>query len=335
MSERIDRAHTRAHARDERQSRPADAGSSPPPRKKNRMAANRRIALAARLRNRWRVQRNQSSLLRLCRQSPAIYIRTEPPQGCAGKPDRFYHFVFDLVLPLYRIMLRAPTSARFTVGSLGPFATYFEQLFPGRVDVIPQRLQLKDAPPGLAAHSLIGMNPRCCYLYGGELRAFRRHVFDVLGCPPAPQPTQVLLIERLPPQPYYVEKGRSTSGAGRRSLLNHAEVLRHLESTLGRAGNVVNLQLENLTLREQIDYFRSARLVVAQHGAALANALWLPDAARVIEIGTDTRQDHFSTLCRVMGIQHHHLACAADQAHVDIEALEQCLLAAGMMSDER
>lgn len=287
------------------------------------------ISLSKRLITRWQVQRNQSSVLQLCRQSQHIYLRPVAPTGCRGKPDHYFHFIFDLLLPLHKIILRAPGTTTFAVGGLGPFGKQLELLFPHRVEVLPKNLEMDAVSAPMAKHRLIGMNPRGCLVFRRELLALRRHVRMALDCQPMAQSPPTLLIERLPPQQYYVERGQFTSGAGRRSIVNHAELHHRLVTAFGPNCEVANLQLENLSLREQIEHFSNADVVIAQHGAALANTIWMQSHARVIELSSDPAEDHFSILCRIMGITHQYFACDSDHAHVDIDDFEKWLQTAG------
>jgi len=287
-----------------------------------------------RLTNRLRVQRNQSSILRLCARFQMIYLRVVPPPGGKGKPDHFYHFIFDLLLPLFKVISKAPDSTTFLVGGLGPFGAVLERAFPGRVQVLQPRLRLNEVPESKGKHSLVGMNPRNCFLFRREILVFRDHVVAALDAQRHPAPNRVLLIERLPPQQYYVEKGKSTSGAGRRSIRNHAQLLDHLGTVFGPQVDVVNLHLENLSLCEQIHYFSSARIVIAQHGAALANIIWMQAETLVVELSSNPGDDHFSTLCRIMGIHHHLYSCDSDHPRIDCDHFVTWLQAVGIAPDK-
>ena len=73
----------------------------------------------------------------------------------------------------------------------------------------------------------------------------------------------------------YIDRRRTAN----RRLLNEDEVVSGLE----RLGFVA-MQLENLTLAEQIALFANAEIVVAPHGAGLANILYAPSGCRLIEL---------------------------------------------------
>jgi hypothetical protein len=90
----------------------------------------------------------------------------------------------------------------------------------------------------------------------------------------------------------------SRRGAQRRELLNEAE----LESALLRLG-FITIEPGQMTVREQITAFARARAIVAPHGAALANLVYAPRGAFVIEI-TSVDISHmadFRSIARSMG----------------------------------
>ncbi|HEV3271366.1 MAG TPA: glycosyltransferase family 61 protein [Candidatus Methylacidiphilales bacterium] len=68
------------------------------------------------------------------------------------------------------------------------------------------------------------------------------------------------------------------SRSGPRSILNEEEIVRSLQSH-----DVTVVQAEKLTLREQIDLFAGAGLIVGPHGAGIQNALWAPHGCPVLE----------------------------------------------------
>lgn len=71
----------------------------------------------------------------------------------------------------------------------------------------------------------------------------------------------------------------SRESARRRRVANEAELWPQLS-----ARGFVNLKLEELTWREQINAFRHARIIVAPHGAGLANLVFCQPGAIVVEL---------------------------------------------------
>jgi capsular polysaccharide biosynthesis protein len=66
---------------------------------------------------------------------------------------------------------------------------------------------------------------------------------------------------------------------GPRPILNEEEIIRSLQ-----AYDITVVQTEKLTLRQQIDLFSKAGLIVGPHGAGIQNALWAPRGCRVLEL---------------------------------------------------
>ena len=67
--------------------------------------------------------------------------------------------------------------------------------------------------------------------------------------------------------------------AGHRRLLNEPEVV----DLLGEYG-FTPIELEDLPFRDQVSLFRAARIVIAPHGGGLANLVFSPPGATVIEL---------------------------------------------------
>lgn len=67
--------------------------------------------------------------------------------------------------------------------------------------------------------------------------------------------------------------------ARRRRVINEPELWAELETS-----GFVNVRLEELTWPEQINAFRHAKVVVAPHGAGLANLAFCPPGTRVVEL---------------------------------------------------
>jgi len=135
---------------------------------------------------------------------------------------------------------------------------------------------------------------------------------------------EILQIRRGEPHVFYTsrksEKAGKSAGASRRSIPNNDELHRGLE---GLGFPVSQLTLEHMTLGQQVAAFSRARIVVAQHGAALSNILWMTPGATVIEIiPADTKPyDHFSHLAEIAQIRHVAIQQASDHSPVDLKAV--------------
>ena len=82
---------------------------------------------------------------------------------------------------------------------------------------------------------------------------------------------------RSPPHTVYVVQRE----AGTRSLLNAAQIVDVLNAFAGL--RVTELKLEGSDAAQQVRIFSNASMVVASHGNALGNMLWMPRGAAVME----------------------------------------------------
>lgn len=109
---------------------------------------------------------------------------------------------------------------------------------------------------------------------------------------------KILVIARGSPNKLYIEKDDS-SGNQRRSVPN-------LDVVTGRLENGILVELEGMSLSEQIAHFSEADVVIAQHGAALANMIWCKKGALVMEIKPPylVGVDVFEVLARTQGLNY-------------------------------
>lgn len=120
---------------------------------------------------------------------------------------------------------------------------------------------------------------------------------------------RVLMIERGESDPFYQSSLAEikTSANLRRSISNHAELASALAAVYP---GFRNLQIDAAPLVKQIAWFGLADILVAQHGAALSNIVWMRRGTRVVEIAPDMETNTkalFSQLAQVRGISYSHL----------------------------
>jgi hypothetical protein len=120
------------------------------------------------------------------------------------------------------------------------------------------------------------------------------------------------LRNRLAPPPLPNLPGRriylGRQGSRHRHVTNEEEVVQALAQT-----GVEVCHPENLSFIEQIRLFQSASVVVAPHGAALANIVFCQPKTRVAEIfSAHYFNDCYQTLARETGLIHHSLAAKPD-----------------------
>lgn len=260
---------------------------------------------------RWlRARCNQWSIQRRSGEQP-LHLRP------VNLVEHYYHFLFDLALPLYLVVAQGPDQARYLLDEFGIFSDRIVQLFPGRVALRNPSL------PHTAAQScwLYGMDLSLVAVRSAELLAFRQHVLQVLDIPHHAPQHNVLLIERLPPDGYFRDQAvKKGSGASRRSIVNHQELAAALQQAVQPPYRFLNVALENLSFSDQVRLFHSAALVIGQHGAGLANGLWMQPGSHVIEIHHQPKLAHFRILSQLMG--HHYHLYKTQAAHCMIDVMD-------------
>ncbi|PQO28600.1 glycosyltransferase family 61 protein [Bremerella cremea] len=171
--------------------------------------------------------------------------------------------------------------------------------------------------------------------------ASNRHLAPdlLVGCSPIAFPrreAREFLYSRMAAQPWAkMGKGKgkriyiSRAKAGWRKVLNESEVM----AMLARHG-FQRYVLEDLSVQEQIQLFQQAETIVGPHGAGLANVVFTPPGAKVIEIGTVYRPfGYFHRLCTqcdhdlVWFLGHAVQGTRKEESHivVDVAQLEDCL----------
>lgn len=262
------------------------------------------------------VWKHQHEILQVATFEKQILLIPRPPRRGSGNIERYYHFIFDLLIPLHSLLKKAPEDVNFVIKEFGLLTPYLEQVFPNRIKVIDRC----DSTQNMSKMRLDGMNPKFVHLARRAILSFKKDIFDALEIKPkAASRTVVLLVERLPPDPYYLKAAVSEGGgASRRSITNHGELYDRLKKSLNSSYELLNIRLENLTLKEQIRCFSNATIVIAQHGAGLANVIWMKPGSRVIELNHNNNQlNHFRIISQIM--DHRYCFFKTDGKHATID----------------
>jgi tetratricopeptide (TPR) repeat protein/capsular polysaccharide biosynthesis protein len=117
-----------------------------------------------------------------------------------------------------------------------------------------------------------------------------------------------------PQHPHHERIYISRANAHHRRVLNEPAVLEKL-----RAVGFVSVELETLTLAEQIALFRHAKVVIAPHGGGLTNLLFCSPGTQVVELVTPQYTRHYYwVISQQLGLRHFflvgsELACAPIQ----------------------
>ena len=111
-----------------------------------------------------------------------------------------------------------------------------------------------------------------------------------------PGSPRVLLIERGEADPFYQSSlvELKSAASQRRSIGNHSEVAARLAADYPGFRSV---RLETASLAEQVAWFGLTDILVAQHGAALSNIIWMRRGAHVVEIDPDRWPGRRERIC--------------------------------------
>lgn len=265
-----------------------------------------------RLRGAIAVHRNQREILLNAANNNQILLVSP---GGVGTIEHFYHFVFDLLIPLYRLKRNAPSNVEFLIEEFGVLTLLLQQVLPAHTKIVTRREAMKITNKT----TLLGMNPHGVYVSKAEISRFRKAIFQALKINQSPSGSKVVLfVERLPSDRYYLEAAEyKGSGAERRSIPNHPELLEHLKKSLSGSSKLLNIQPERLDFKEQIRYFATADTVIAQHGAALANTIWMKPGSQIIELNHSLDLDHFKTISQMTG--HRYRMFKTDHEHAIVD----------------
>jgi hypothetical protein len=270
-----------------------------------------------------RVLNNQRGIIKASQSNELIFLRPVPPPIGGGNVEHYYHFVFDLLLPLHTLLKVAPPNVVFVLEHFGIFTNRLQYIFPGRIRIEDKFAALKET----TVFDLIGMNPIGLHLTRKTIEQFSNSICNTVGIDHLESRNKILLIERLPPDQYFVEHAREKgSGATRRSIRNHDALKNAICSMVRKPFVFQNLQLEHMSFREQINCFIQAQVVIAQHGAGLANCVWMNPKSVVVELSSDTRFKHFSVISKLKRHAYHLYKLPALHSEIDVERFGNWIL---------
>ena len=247
-------------------------------------------------------------------------------ENTTGSVEHYYHFFFAALVPLLDQARVGQLDGLSYIRACGPMDAHLQALQSAglaELQLVERRAfkaLCQRVPDGLQ----IPLHSEECYdregvRDDGYRPAVLRRVaeFGIARFAPDAPESDVLLVERGAPDPFYLSRQSAIPGSAstRRSIPNMDAVSDALEN----AGRTVRrVQLEHTTLAEQIGWFSRAQTVVAQHGAALANVMWVREGSRVVEIipQEQGRREHFSRLADVVGATYE--AVSQPEAHAPV-----------------
>lgn len=267
---------------------------------------------------RWgiKVWQNHKLVIKLSESSQFIFLKPIAPTGLGGHIEHYYHFIFDLLLPISFLIRKTSSKTIFVLDDFGILTPLLLGLFGDRVKI--QNTYCRNLEEKTI--SLIGMNPKIIPIQYFQFKTLKTRICAKLNIHPSKKPTKILLIERLAPDSYYFTKAQNKgSGSSRRSIKNHETLKAFIASKVKSNYEFHNLQLERMSLKDQISYFDSACIVIAQHGAGLSNILWMHEQSIVIELGFKSRI-YFKRLSKIM--KHNYILFDYDEQHIKVDGSE-------------
>ena len=281
------------------------------------------------MRNALLVFMNQREILKASKSTDFIFLRPVPAPSCGGHVEHYYHFIFDLILPLNILLKITPSNVVFMLEKIGVFTDRLQYLFPGRIRIENE----STFPRETKRMNLVGMNPRGIHLTRKALESFRIDICSILGIKQVDNNNKVLLIERMPPDHYFIEEAKRKGGGSlRRSILNHYDLKSILHSMVRGPFEFHNLQLEKISFKEQVAYFSSAKVVIAQHGAGLANCVWMNPGSFVVELNNEMNLKHFSILSKLKRHSYYFYKLPGLHSELDIDDFSNWISGATRLS---
>lgn len=258
----------------------------------------------------------------------------------SGSVEHFFHFLLGFYVPLVYYLTEIWHSEDFNwllVRSCGPLDALIREIDDHRIKIIDK------AEHGRLAKQSVGVDDVIEIKGNDYPRTYDARRFSVVRNRLAGTDTvqveisslsetwprgdgRILLIQRGVGPAFYDSERSEGKGSGiqRRSIANHDDLFRTIRNHhLG----CINVQLENTTLARQFALFHLADVIIAQHGAALANIIWARSNATVIEIVPGTlrpdqkENDFFRNLAWCAGLRYRRILQRDEHGDVDIGAI--------------
>ncbi|MGH7884164.1 MAG: glycosyltransferase 61 family protein [Thermodesulfobacteriota bacterium] len=230
--------------------------------------------------------------------------------------DNYFHFIFDLLFPLNLLMKKISYDVVFAFKYIGVNTERLQNLFPGRIKILDNEDEFKD----IKKIDIIGMNPKWVHITNESAENFKNDICNKFGIIQSCESKKVILIERVPLDTEFISKAVSKVGGSlRRSIINHYDLSLAIESIVKPEYEFLNLQMEKISFSEQIQLFDSAAVMISQHGAALANSLWMKPGSVLIELSNYKNRNHGYIICRAKEINYYLYKTDGQQAQIDID----------------
>lgn len=277
-----------------------------------------------------RLYKNQRSIIKVSKKEKLLLIEVDNHIGTGTDVKKYFHFFFDLVLPLYYLIKNTDDDVVFIV-KLDTHSDKMKVLFPKRIitiknDVNDNNRDIQNA----YCVRILGMNPKVVCLSTRFLEGFKKDIFRQLHIKIKNDCPKILLIERSKLSPNLINqplnKQNYYSIVFSRVIINHDELKSKIESIVGYYPEFYNLRLETLSIQEQMKYFDTATIVIAQHGAGLTNCLWMRPNTILIELNNNDSFRHYRYLSRWKKFKYFCYKTSALHANIDVNHFSSWLL---------
>lgn len=119
-----------------------------------------------------------------------------------------------------------------------------------------------------------------------------------------------------------------SSGYERRSVVNFDEMVNAVKMLTKNVGTVA---LERTSIYYQARLFSEAKIVIANHGAAMANIIFMKPNSHLIEIISKEKkyiqkEDSFYQICKRFNVNYHEIFVKREIDHVDPQKVLDVLL---------
>ena len=223
---------------------------------------------------------------------------------CTGYLYHFPHFMMDSLfneirhdINKYDVVYRRKTLAQ----SIGVFAKIYEDVMGTK------NIELCDKEfDDLSLNTIITPRPNNPTIQ--EVEKFRRVIFDRYNIETDPGFPEVVLIERGERVELMIDKELKrinwnvTTGKERREINDIERLKTFLEGKYGEKYKAV--VLEKMEFKEQVKYFKNAKIVIGVHGGGLANILFCEPKTTLVEVdgGGDYGWHFLNNSCKRLNI---------------------------------
>ena len=261
-----------------------------------------------------------------------------------GSVTHYYHFFFGALIPTIEYHIMNPRKSLRILTDVGPFKSILCEMPIAILEILAPNLAEKDKYHDdkslfhdvkvgeicVEAHdkfnSQFYKDDMISQMSKKTMRSVLKFFSDTI--PPFIEliPTfEIVLIQRG--EENYFNKGclnrkpiYRTSGSQRRSIKNHETLSDTLLSKFGPS-RYSNIILERSSIYYQYQVFQNAKIIIAQHGAALSNIFFMkPSISHIIEFSPpwSREAEHFKNLSHFVGVKYHSIEQESDHGDICI-----------------